>query len=243
MYYKDSTGSLKKVTPSDETVVKKRVENSTAMAETKDAHTLVSSLNTATERAYADYANKMKTMANEARKQYAFEVGRLEYSSEASKKYDTEVKSLDSKYKNAAANAPKERRAQLLAAAEVSELKKNNPDLTNKEIKKANQRAITKARASVGVEKREDRQINITDKEWEAIQSGAISDSKLYSMLKYTDLDDIRARATPRTGTSIPATQIRRIQAYADAGYTNAEIADRLGISKSTVSKYASERR
>ena len=239
LYTKDSeTGEYRKINASDKTRVQMRTEISTQMAETSDARTLISSRNTVQERAYADYANKMKTYANNARKTAKFEVGKLEYNPSAAKTYNNEVESLNSKYNNAVANQSKERRAQLLAAAEVSKAKKIEPNMSKKDLQKANQRAITKARAAVGLEKREDRQINITDKEWEAIQNGAISDSKLDKMLKYTDLDDLRSRATPRSNNGISDTKIGRIKALAAGGYTQAEIANRLGISASTVSKY-----
>lgn len=52
------------------------------MAETKDAYSLVSEANTSMERAYADYANKMKSLANQARKEMV-NTGKISYSASA----------------------------------------------------------------------------------------------------------------------------------------------------------------
>ena len=57
-------------------------------------------------------------------------------------------------------------------------------------------------------------------------------------ILKHADTDKVRKLATPRTTTSISDGQQAQIRAMKNAGYTNAEIADRLKISTSTVSKY-----
>lgn len=59
---------------------KVRTQDSTQMAETKDARRLSSG--TPQEEAYADYANRMKAMANEARKEI-LRAGKIEYSSTA----------------------------------------------------------------------------------------------------------------------------------------------------------------
>ena len=106
-----------------------------------------------------------------------------------------------------------------------------------KEIKKASQIAITNARASVGASGKDTR-ITITDREWEAIQAGSISDNKLTQILRYADADALRQRATPRTTTELSTAKINKIKAMVASGYTNADIAESLGVSSSTVSKY-----
>lgn len=132
-------------------------------------------------------------------------------------------------------NAPRERQAQVIANATVSAKKKDNPDMTNAEIKKANQQALSSARASVGAKRSS---IEITDKEWEAIQAGAISENKLTQILNNTNIDTLRQRATPRATTSLSTTKQNRISAMNNSGYSTSEIAEALGISTSTVSKY-----
>ena len=78
----------------------------------------------------------------------------------------------------------------------------------------------------------------ISDKEWDAIQAGAISEAKLTQILNNADIDSIRQRATPRATTTLNAAKINRIKAMKASGYTNAVIAEQMGISASTVSKY-----
>lgn len=212
--------------------IKVRTQKSTKMAETKDARTLSSG--TPQEEAYADYANKMKSLANQARKEMV-NTGKIAYSASAKATYQTEVDSLMGKLNVALKNAPRERQAQVIANATVSAKKKDNPDMTNAEIKKANQQALSSARASVGAKRSS---IEITDKEWEAIQAGAISENKLTQILNNTNIDTLRQRATPRATTSLSTTKQNRISAMNNSGYSTSEIAEALGISTSTVSKY-----
>lgn len=101
--------------------------------------------------------------------------------------------------------------------------------------------AQDRARESVGSGGRDDTKIHITDKEWEAIQAGAISDSKLTKILKYADTEDVRKKATPKATTTVTPAKAGKIAAYRASGYTIAEIAEALGMSTSTVSKYLKE--
>ena len=214
--------------------VKTRTQKSTKMAETDDAFTLVSDANTPAERAYAEYANRMKALANQARKEMVT-AGKIEYSSSAKKTYQEEVDSLLAKLNVALKNAPRERQAQVIANAAVNAKKQTNPDMKPGEIKKLSQQELTRARAAVGA-KRET--IKITDREWEAIQAGAISENKLMQILNNADIDDLRQRATPRNTTSLSTAKINKISSMNASGYSTAEIADALGISTTTVSKY-----
>lgn len=220
-----------------ETVTKKRTQKSTNMAETDDARTLISEANTPMEREYADYANRMKAMANEARKEY-IATGKLQYDKNAKAIYQEEVASLMAKLNTAKLNAPKERLAQLKANAEVNRKRKDNPNMTAEEIKKAGQQAVNKYRAELGSVARKKREIDITDREWEAIQAGAISDNKLKEILNNSNVDSLRQRATPRATKQVTAAKANRIKALSKSGYTLAEIANKLGISTSTVSNY-----
>lgn len=189
------------------------------------------------ENEYADYANKMKALANRARKEYKA-TGGLVYSKEARATYADEVVSLLSKYNIAAMNAPRERRAQIIANSQVKAKIQDNPDMDKKEIRKASQIAINNARASVGASGKNSR-ISITDREWEAIQAGAISDTQLTNILRYADADAVKQRALPRTTTQLSTARVNKIKAMVASGYTNAEIAESLGVSTSTVSQYA----
>ena len=223
--YVDRTG---KVTPATTTVK--------LMSTVDDARTLSSG--TAQENAYADYANKMKALANQARKEYV-SAGKLEYNSTANKTYKDEVASLESQLKVAQSNAPRERRAQAIANSVVKAKVQDNPSLKNDKeaLNKIKKTAIADARASVSASGKETR-ITISDKEWEAIQAGAISDSKLSTILRYTNPDEIKERAMPRTTTQLSTAKKNKIQTMNASGYSIAEIAASIGVSTSTVSNY-----
>ena len=209
-----------------------RTQASTKMAETRDAYLLSSG--TPQEEAYAEYANTMKSLANQARKEIV-STGKIAYSASAKATYQEEVDSLSAKLNVALMNAPRERQAQVIANASVAAKKQDNPDMTNGEIKKANQQALTAARTSVGARRET---IKVTDKEWEAIQAGAISENKLTQIINNVDIDDLRQRATPRASTELSTAKVNKITSMNASGYSTAEIAEALGVSTSTVSKY-----
>lgn len=204
------------------------------LAEVDDIRSLSSG--TLQENAYADYANKMRALANQARKEY-LSAGRLKYDSRAAETYKEEVSHLKAMLNVAAKNAPRERRAQAIANSQVKAKIQSNPDMDKKEIKKASQIAITNARAAVGASGKETR-ITISDKEWEAIQAGAISDSMLTQILRYSDADRVRQLATPKTTTQLSTAKVNKMKAMSSSGYTIAEIAQALGVSSSSVSRY-----
>ena len=204
------------------------------LLETDDLHTLSSG--TKAEGYYADYGNKVKALANTARKAYV-STGRLEYNPTAAQTYKTEVSRLNAALNTAAKNAPKERRAQAIANSQVKAKMQDNPDMDKKEIQKARNIAINNARASVGASGKGTR-INISDKEWEAIQAGAISDSKLTQILRYADPDRVKQLSTPKTTTQLSTAKINKVKAMVMSGYTTAEIAEAVGVSRSTVSQY-----
>ena len=218
--------------------VKYRTQKSTKMAETDDARTLISDIGTPMEIVYADYANKMKSLANQARKEI-MTTGKIKYSAAAKAAYQPEVDSLMAKLNTALLNAPRERQAQLLANAEINAKRAANPDMSKSDIKKASQRALSKYRTELGSVARRDRSIKVTDREWEAIQAGAISENTLMKILANTDADSLRQKATPRTTTTISTAQANRIKAMRASNYTLEEIASKLGISTSTITKYA----
>lgn len=213
---------------------KVRTQPSTKMAETKDAYTLVSDVDSPIERAYANYANKMKAMANQARLEM-LSTGKVPYSASAKETYQAEVDSLTAKLNVALKNAPRERQAQTMANAVVAAKKQDNPGMTSGEIKKASQQALTQARSAVGAKKET---IKITDREWEAIQAGAISENRLRQIIDNADIDVLRQRATPRASTTLSTAKMQKITSMNASGYSTSEIAEALGISTSTVSNY-----
>lgn len=232
LYYE--TTKVNKRTGEVTTTTKKRQQKITNMDYVEDAYELVSKANTPMERYYAEYANSMKRLANEARKA-SLNVGKVQRSSTAAKTYATEVKSLDEKLMKAEANKPRERMAQIQTTLEVNAKIQANPDMDKSAIKKAKQQALSRHREALGARREP---VEVSEKEWEAIQAGAISDNKLTRILKNADMDVIKQYATPKTYTTITPAKANKIKALKASGYTTAEIAERLGVSTSTVQKY-----
>ena len=229
---------VNKKTGAKTTVTKRKSQQSTRMAETDDATTLISDANTPMEKVYANYANTMKRMANQARVTL-YHTGKIAYSPSAKKTYAKEVKSLLDKLDVALSNAPIEREAQRLANATVNRkiavAKESGTELSRGEIQKVGQQALSRYRSELGSVSRRNRNIVITDREWEAIQAGAVSENTLVKILNNSDIDSLRQRATPRSTTTISQAKINRIQAMSDSNYTSTQIAEQLNLPVSTV--------
>lgn len=210
-----------------------RTKRSTQMAEVDDAYKLSSG--TLIESVYADHANRLKALANQSRKE-ALAIKSTPYSPSAKKTYAKEVDSLNSKLNIALKNAPLERQAQIIAGVTVAAKKQDNPELKNDNdaLKKIRGQAITEARSRVGAHKQ---LVDITDKEWEAIQAGAISNNKLTQILNNSDLDRVKQLATPRTTTTMTPSKIAKAKVMLENGASRSDVADALGISVSTLDK------
>lgn len=209
----------------------KNLTKTTKMYVTEDAKKLSSG--TLMEDTYANYANQLKKLGNDARKE-SLTSKPTEYSSKAKKTYSKEVDSLNAKLNVALKNAPLERKAQVLANDVIKSKLKENKELKNdqEKLKKIKTQALMEARTRVGAKKQ---LIDITEKEWEAIQSGAISKTKLDKILNNSDLDKVKKLATPKNTTTISAAKKNKIISMINNGYTYSEIADATGVSISTI--------
>lgn len=207
----------------------KRISKSTKMAETSDANTLSSGY--LIETVYSEHANKLKALANKARAE-SRSTEYIPYSKEARVKYKDQVDSLNSKLNIALKNRPLERKAQLIANAKVKNVYAANPDMDSDDLKKLKGRCLTEARLQTGASKQ---QIKIEPKEWEAIQAGAIHNTKLKSIVQNSDLDVLKQLAMPREMRGVTPAQESRINVLESRGYTLAEIADAVGVSTSTI--------
>ncbi|MBQ0089495.1 MAG: hypothetical protein KBT27_09215 [Prevotellaceae bacterium] len=213
-------------------VRKKRQETSTKMYETDDASTL--SAGYLKEQYYVDYANALKNLANQARIEIS-KTGKIAYDREARKTYSEEVGSLEKKLDTALKNSPRERQAQILANSIAKAKQADNPAMDKEEYRKVKQQALTASRIKVGAHKEK---VKLTDREWEAIQAGAISESVLSRILDNMDSTEIRQRATPKTKTGVSEATINRIKSLANSGYATSQIAEMIGVSTSTVRNY-----
>lgn len=201
----------------------------------KDARELSSG--TDVEELYAEYSNNLKALGNRARKAY-LETQDIKRSPAAAKTYEKEVKELESALMTAEKNAPRERQAQTIATYIYNSKVASNPDIQDdkKLDKKVRSRALEEARSRVGAGKTE---IDISERQWEAIQSGAVSPTTLNKILDNADMTKVKKYSMPKDyQTTIPEIDISRIRTYASRGYNTAEIASALNLSTSTVIKY-----
>ena len=230
VYFTNPDGSIKYKT-------KARTQAITNMSNTDDAMTLISSYRHPKEILYAEYANSMKALANKARKSMV-STGNLKYDPNAKKIYAKEVSELEAALNNALKNSVKERTATRFAASEINERKRTQPDLKSEDIRKLSQRSMSKYREQVGAATRRERNIIITDRQWEAIQAGAISENKLKSILANSDPDSLRQKAMPKKISGLTNAQVARIRAMNNSNFTINQIAEKMNVSPSVVSKY-----
>jgi hypothetical protein len=208
---------------------------STRLAEADDAHTLSSG--TPIEILYADHSNKLKSLANQARKELVT-IKTTPRSPSAAKTYSSEVASIEAKLNVALKNAPLERQAQIIGQAIVSQKRQANPGMDEATLKKVKNQALAEARVRTGAGK--DR-IKLTQSEWDAIQAGAISNHKLTQILTHGDLDTIKKLATPKPKATLSSTQRLRALAMIKSGFTQIEVSDALGIPLSTLKAHINE--
>ena len=182
---------------------------------------------------YANYANKLHSLANEARKASRMTT-QDKRSPSAARAYEAEVKSLNDKLYLAELNRPLERKAQLLMGAKLKSYIKANPDMDNDEIKKLRGRLIKECRQIVGAKKEP---VDITDREWEAIQAHAVSYNTLKKILNNTDMDHIKQLSMPRNQPVMSNAKISRARTMLNQGRTTAEIAEALDVSISTLQR------
>lgn len=210
-----------------------KMVKSQKMYEAHDAFELTNGNPFPMERVYGDYANEMKALANQARLE-ASRIKPQKQNPSAREVYMAEIKELDAALAQAKKNAPLERKAQMLANKLFQMKKEDNPELSydKDKIKKVKGQCLEEARYRVGAGKT---LIDPTDRQWEAIQAGAVSSNKLEEILKNCDIDKIKQRATPRTPKGIPSAKLATAKMRLNRGYSPDEVAKSLGVSISTL--------
>lgn len=224
-------------------VVKVKQTKGTKMefADTPDKVKKLSS-GTPMEELYAAHAITMKDLANQARKESLALSTNLPRQNKAAKAvYSKEVASLENKLKIAQRNAPLERRAQVVGNALAKARIDANPQFDKDDIKKVKYQSLDEARFRTGASKikigalDEHGKSTLTDREWEAIQAGAFSSSRLKEILANADMDRVKALATPKSTTTLTTGQIARAKMMQDSGRPMSEIAEALGLPRSTI--------
>ena len=227
MYRTEDTGELKVYDVPTKSKIK-----SSKMAERSDAMDLVSKTNpTQQEYLYAVYANQHKDLARAARKE-ARSLVIEKPDPEAKKTFKEQVDSLLGKLTTARANQPLETKAQIIGNRLFANRKEASPNLDDAHYRKIKAQCLEIARKRIGASRTD---IVITPKEWEAIQARAISASNLRAIMDRADMDIVRQYAMPRAKTELSTAQIQTAKTMLANNYEIADIANRLGVSVSTI--------
>ncbi len=214
---------------------------STNMAEHKDAMELVSKDRYPTELVYAKHANEMKRMANEARLA-SLKVEDTPYDPQAAKTYEREVESLKEKVNVAKVNAVLERRAVRVTDVIVADRMKNYPERYNNKtpdgkahLSKLRKQVLEQQRAILN----KSSAFEINEREWQAIQAGALKKTKLEEVINRADQSCVKKLAFPDNSnkTKMTDANIARAKAMLNSGFTQAEVAEMFGISTTTLRK------
>lgn len=216
-------------------------QESTKMAEREDARELISPFKHPIEIVYGDYANQCKALANEARKA-SMRVAEFEYNPRAAEAYQEEIKSLTNKVNAAKVNATLERIAQRTAGVIVDDKIEKYPDRYNKTTADG-KKHLSKIRSQVLKQQRsilnKERAFDVTDREWEAIQSGALRKTMVQEILNRADADRIKELSTPKSSKlpTLSKANLAHARAMLNSGWTQAQVADNFNISPSTLSR------
>ena len=205
---------------------------STKLKETDDAHTLSSG--TVIEKVYADHSNRLKALANQARKEMVNNTEAIPISATAKRVYKDDVAQLRADLDVALMNSPRERAAQVLANTIISQKRAARPDMDDATYKKVKSQALREARFRMNAKKT---LVPISDRQWEAIQAGAVSKSMLKKILDNADIERVKELATPKQQSVMGSAQQARARSLAAQGLTQAEIARVLGVSLTTVKR------
>lgn len=234
--YVDTGKQTNKYDPKTQTYLDEKVnktQNVKRLELTDDAYTLVRDKADPVEKLYADHANEMKALANTTRLKAARvpspptnKLAKLQYKDEV----DTLVRDLNTALKQ----KPLDRRADVIAGSVVKAKRQEDPTLRldRDRLKKVERQAKKAARARLGLERPV---IPISDRQWDAIQSGAVSPSRLRAILEYADPKRVAELSMPRTNTVMTSAVAARAKAMLATGATTADVAAALGVSASTL--------
>lgn len=214
------------------------------MYEVDDAYELVSDPITMTpkERLYADYANKCKALARKTRLE-SENIKENDVNKKAAETYAEEVKSIEDKLFYRTTLSPSDRQALRIAQTHMKAIRDENPYMDIEDYKKKSAQAMSAARSRVFPTGKKEK-IDITPKEWEAINADAISKTKLDKLFRYTNDEQIKEYAMPKTkskGEMLSPAEIATIKSYREHDRTWAEIAPLFGVSVSTLKRYVNE--
>ena len=185
---------------------------------------------------YADHANRLHSLANQARKEQ-ISTEDIPYSPAAAKRYSDEVASMKAKLNAALKHKPLERRAVALSTSLLQMKLQDDPTLEFDKDRKKKERARLLDYARKQVSGGESRPlVKFTAKEYEAIQAGAVRKTFLKDLIKECDLDSLKQQAMPRQWKGLSPTKLSKARQMIKNGSTLTEVAQAMGVSTTTLS-------
>lgn len=206
----------------------------------KDANVFLGPNATKTEHHYADYINELKAFKNKVDSEMSG-IKMPARDPKAAKIYAEEVLSMKDKVNQVKINRIKERQAQRMAeVSSKAEIARRSEDevLKKDEISRIKQQALNKARSMIGAERTP---VTITDDEWDAVQSNAVSGTLLKELVSFMDDSQLKSLATPRSNKQMTEARKSKAKALLANGYTISQVAEALGVSSSTIGKIKAE--
>lgn len=181
------------------------------------------------EEAYADFANKMKALANDCRAM-ARTAPVYQKRQDMAVKYDNECKIIRAKVADRKSKSPIERRAQILAEADLKMKIKADPSITvdREKYLKESIRSLNRMRAKLAIP---DVDIHLSDKEWEAVFNGALDKSIFDYLMRHCDPIELSSHAFEKLDTVVSEERTNMIRQMDKLGYSRAQIGEHTGLS------------
>lgn len=181
------------------------------------------------EEAYADFANKMKTLANDCRSM-ARTAPDYQKRPDMAAKYDNECKIIRSKVADRKLKSPIERRAQILAEADLKLKIQNDPSITSdsEKYKKESIRSLQRMRSQLAIP---DVDIHLSDKEWEAVFNGALDKSIFDYLMRHCDPIELSSHAFEKLDKVVSDERTLMVRQMDKLGYTRSQIGEHTGLS------------
>lgn len=181
------------------------------------------------EEAYANYANRMKGLADECRRM-SRTAPVYQKRHDLAGQYSNEVATIESKIAERRKKSPLERRAQILAEADTRLKIQKDPSIKSDrdKYKKESNLSLVRARNKLSVG---DVDIHLSEKEWEAIFAGALNKDAFAYLMQHCDPIELSTYAFNKKDEELSDKRIIMVKDMDRLGYSRSQICDHTGLS------------
>ena len=148
----------------------------------------------------------------------------------AAETYRDEVAIIESKVAERKKKSPLERRANILAEADMHLKLQADPSIKDDpdKFKKESNRSLLRARNQLSVG---DVDIHLTDKEWNAVFNGALNGDTFLYLMRHCDSMELNTQAFHEKENIISDERIVMVKEMDRLGYSRAQITEHTGLS------------